>query len=130
MILAARASWLILISAIGMHALGFHRTKSRIESLNGRRPRPADDCVRAIRRARVYGLFRGNCVSQSLALLWLLRRAGHNGVLQIGVKPSSGAILAHAWVELNGEAVDPAAIADTYARLTRGGGDAEPTQFF
>lgn len=117
MMLALRASALILLSAIGLHALGFHRTKSRIESLGQSRQRAAADCVRAIRRARRYGLFRGNCLSQSLALLWLLRRAGHHGAIQIGVKPSAGGVLAHAWVELDGQTIDPAAIAPEYAPL-------------
>ena len=115
--LAARASWLILICAIGVRAFGFHRTKRRIESLGPARPRAAAECVLALRRARGYGMFRGNCVSQSLALLWLLRRAGHDGIIRIGVKPDSGSILAHAWVELNGETIDPAAIAPGYAAL-------------
>jgi hypothetical protein len=118
MMLAARASWLILLSAIGVRAIGFHRTKSRIESFGPARTRAAADCVRALRRARGYGLFRGNCLSQSLALLWLLRRAGHDGVIRIGVKPDDGRMLAHAWVELDGETIDPAAIAPEYAVLT------------
>jgi hypothetical protein len=117
MMLAARASGLIAISAIGVRALGFQRTKSSIESLGRRRARPAADCVRAIRRARRYGLFRGNCLSQSLALLWMLRRAGHDGAIQIGVKPGVGRMLAHAWVELDGQTIDPAAIAADYAPL-------------
>jgi len=118
MMLAARASGLILISAIGVRALGFQRTKSSIESLGRRRARPAADCVRAVRRARSYApFFRGNCLSQSLALLWMLRRAGHAGAIQIGVKPGDGRMLAHAWVELDGETIDPAAIAAEYAPL-------------
>ena len=117
MMLLVRAAGMILLSAIGVRALGFHRTRSKIESLGRRRERRAADCVRAIGRARRYGLFRGNCLSQSLALLWLLRRAGHPGSIQIGVKPSGGRMLAHAWVELDGETIDPAAIAGDYVTL-------------
>lgn len=117
MILAARASALILISAIGVHTLGFHRTKRRVEALSRGRERSAADCARAIRRARRYGIVRGNCLTQSLALCWLLRRAGHDGAIQIGVKPAAGRLLAHAWVELPGETIDPAAIAAEYTPL-------------
>ena len=73
--------------------------------------------MRAIRIARRYGVFRGNCLSQSLALLWMLRRAGHDAAIQIGVKPSPGGLLAHAWVELRGETIDPSATAGEYAPL-------------
>ena len=114
MMLAARASGLILLSAVALHTAGFHRTITRIERLTRSRSIPAAECVRAIRRARSYGLFRGNCLSQSLALLWMLRRAGHEARLRIGVKTEAGRLLSHAWVELDGETVDPAAIASEY----------------
>jgi len=117
MMLAVRASALILISAISVRLLGFNRTLVRIESLGSRRTQKAADCTMAIRRARRYGLFRGNCLSQSLALVWLLRRSGHDGTIRIGVKPAGGRMLAHAWVELAGEVIDPAAIAGEYATL-------------
>ncbi len=117
MTLFARASGLILICAIGVRAFGFHRMKSRIETLGRGHHQSAADCVRAVRRARSYGLIRGNCLSQSLALLWLLRRAGHDGAIRIGVKPTPGRMLAHAWVELDGDTIDPAAIAGEYAPL-------------
>jgi hypothetical protein len=108
---------MIAVSAAGVRTIGFHNTRTRIESLRPARPRAAADCVRAIQRARRYGVFRGNCLSQSLALLWLLRRAGHDASIQIGVKPSPGGMLAHAWVELRGEAIDPSATAGEYAPL-------------
>jgi hypothetical protein len=108
---------MIVVSAVGLRTVGFHKTRSRIESLPPARPRPAADCVRAIRRARRYSMFRGNCLSQSLALLWLLRRAGHDAAIQIGVKPSPSGVLAHAWVELHGETIDPSATAGEYAPL-------------
>ena len=118
MILAARASVLILISALGVRTIGFHRTKARIESVAPKGRRSSADCVQAIKRARSYGLFRGNCLSQSLALLWLLRRSGHAGAIRIGVKPAAAGMLAHAWVELDGQIIDPAAIADQYAAFS------------
>ena len=118
MIQFAKASALILVSAVALHTAGFQRTITWIERLRRGRSRPAADSVRAIRRARSYGLFRGNCLSQSLALLWLLRRSGHDGVLRIGVKSVAGRLLSHAWVELDGETIDPAAIASEYVAFS------------
>jgi len=114
----AKASGLIFVSAIALHTAGFQRTINFIERLGRGRRRPAADSVRAIRRARSYGLFRGNCLSQSLALLWLLRRSGHDGHLRIGVKSEAGRLLSHAWVELDGETIDPAAIAGEYVAFS------------
>ena len=114
MMLAIRASGMILLSALGVRTIGFHRTRSRIESVGQRSRRSAADCVRAIRRARRFSPVSGNCLSQSLALLWLLRRSGLAGEIKIGVKSADGQMLAHAWVELNGQLIDPAAIADQY----------------
>lgn len=118
MMLFAKASGLILVSAVALHTAGFQRTMSFIEKLEPRRPQSAADCARAVRRARSYGLFRGNCLSQSLALVWLLRRAGHDGHLRIGVKSEAGRLLSHAWVELDGETIDPAAIAAQYVAFS------------
>ena len=118
MIQLVRASGLIFISAVALHTAGFQRTISFIERLARGRSRPASESVRAIRRARSYGPFRGNCLSQSLALLWMLRRAGHDARLRIGVKTDAGRLLSHAWVELDGDTIDPAAIAEQYVAFS------------
>lgn len=47
---------------------------------------------------------RALCLEQSLALFVTLRRAGAPAVLRIGVRPVPFA--AHAWVELDGQAVN------------------------
>lgn len=49
-----------------------------------------------------YGLWRGNCLSQSLTLLRLLRGRAINAQLRIGVRRTDTEFQAHAWVELNG----------------------------
>jgi hypothetical protein len=53
----------------------------------------------ALEDALAAGPYRGNCLSQSLTLLWLLRRQGLQGDLRIGVRREAGQFLAHAWVE-------------------------------
>lgn len=46
--------------------------------------------------------FETNCLEQSLALWWLLRRRGYPADLRIGVRKDTGRFEAHAWVEANG----------------------------
>ncbi len=53
-----------------------------------------------------YGLVRGNCLSRSLTLCYLLRREGYDARLRLGGRHEFKRFEAHAWVELNGEPVD------------------------
>jgi hypothetical protein len=46
--------------------------------------------------------FSSNCLEQSLALWWLLRRRGIPADLRIGVRKDAASFEAHAWVETNG----------------------------
>ncbi len=49
---------------------------------------------------------RASCLTQALALQYLLARAGHACDLQIGVRrDEAGRFLAHAWVSCNGHIV-------------------------
>ena len=61
--------------------------------------------VRTIKR-RFPKLIHGNCLSQSLALWWLLARRGIPTSLQIGAHRKEGEFKAHAWVELDGEPIN------------------------
>lgn len=49
-----------------------------------------------------HGVVRGNCLSQSLTLQQLLRRAGVVAQLRIGARRAADGIEAHAWVEHEG----------------------------
>lgn len=60
-------------------------------------------CEQALHRAVHYGLYRGNCLSQSLTLWWLLQRQGVNSDLRIGVRTVAGCFQAHAWIEYQGQ---------------------------
>ncbi|MBA3443364.1 MAG: lasso peptide biosynthesis B2 protein [Gemmatimonadales bacterium] len=54
----------------------------------------------AVRRAARFGVFRPSCLVRSVALINLLQRSGiPGGRLRIGVRPTGGKLLAHAWVE-------------------------------
>ena len=52
------------------------------------------------------GLVRGNCLSRSIALCWLLRRRGVPAQLRIGARKMGNQLEAHAWVEVAGRAVN------------------------
>lgn len=48
---------------------------------------------------------RLTCLPRSLALCSLLRERGYPAEVKIGVRREAGQLLAHAWVELDGEAL-------------------------
>lgn len=50
-------------------------------------------------------LFPMACLVQSLALRWMLSRRGISSQVRIGAKKTMDGISAHAWVEINGQAV-------------------------
>lgn len=53
------------------------------------------------------GPVTATCLRQSLLVYWALRRRGLDPALQIGVRKNGAALDAHAWVELEGESLDP-----------------------
>ena len=52
-----------------------------------------------------YSLVNATCLKQALVLSWLLANQGLTSTLQIGVARHQGALLAHAWIEQNGEVI-------------------------
>ncbi len=55
-----------------------------------------------------YAPYKGNCLSRSLALSWLLRRQGIESDLRIGVRNHEGEFQAHAWVECQSQVLNDA----------------------
>ena len=53
-----------------------------------------------------YSPLAANCLPRSLTLWWLMRRRSIPGELRIGVRQEAGQLEAHAWVELDGLAID------------------------
>jgi hypothetical protein len=51
-------------------------------------------------------IVRGNCLSRSIALWWLLRRRGIPAQLRIGARKIGDQLEAHAWVEVAGRAIN------------------------
>lgn len=96
--------------------LGYRRTRRMVEHLSHRRARrTADACdiadARALARAADiaghHGAVHATCLRQSLLVYGALRCKRLDPVLQLGVRPSSRAFEAHAWVELEGQHLLP-----------------------
>ncbi|MEP7357080.1 MAG: lasso peptide biosynthesis B2 protein [Anaerolineales bacterium] len=99
------------ISALGVRLFGLRRWMRWIGRLGWRpaAPRaPADELSQARATARIVAMaarhapYRGNCLSRSLTLWWLLLRQGIHSDLRIGVTRPPGQFEAHAWIEHQG----------------------------
>ena len=120
----------LLLPAIGaaLHLLGFKQTRDLLARLI---PAPSEQhrigatalssdpfasdpfasdkpqrIARLVSIAANHGPYRATCLRQSLALWWLLRRRGIAAELRIGVRKDGAALLAHAWVEHEGQALN------------------------
>lgn len=120
-----RAFVVVRVVRLALRIRGFQRTLRDVQTRTFASPPAAGDhlviarqLARAVRRAAVNGPFRGNCLSRSLALLWLLRNRGIEADLRLGVRTSEGRLEAHAWVEKNGMPInDSVNIARQYSPL-------------
>ena len=70
----------------------------------------------AIQRVERHGIYRGTCLSRSLALAYLLGRAGLTTDLRFGGRKIDGRFAAHAWLEHDGVPINETA--DVARRLT------------
>ena len=95
---------------------GYGRTKRWLEYLSHNpAPHPAtpnhiDAARSAARMASIAGrrgTVTATCLRQSLLVYWLLRRRGLAPELKLGVRKQQGVVDAHAWVEIQGESLDP-----------------------
>lgn len=69
----------------------------------------AEAARRMTEAASRYGIIHGNCLSKSMVLWHLLRREGFEAALHVGGRRSSRTFEAHAWVELEGAAINDSA---------------------
>lgn len=112
--LAWRLLLLLPLIDVSLRLMGFQRTWSWLA-----RCAPAPGVVRVaadVAPVRLAWLTRAvgarspwptTCLRQALALWCLLRRRGHPARLKIGVIRRIAPFQAHAWVELDGSALDP-----------------------
>ena len=104
----ARA-WLVLAACdVALKILGFEAFHSRLRNL---RPAPRSAAPGDVERLRqavdlAAGFYfkRAWCLQRSAATVWLMRRAGIEADLVIGVRRLP--FLAHAWVEVDGRVVN------------------------
>lgn len=58
---------------------------------------PRSDVKRAIERSARRTPWRSNCLAQSLAATWMMRRRGHHVTTYMGVRRDKSKIIAHSW---------------------------------
>src|SRR3972149_5199429 len=109
--------FVLLIPAVrlSLRTIGFRRTQAwLVRPLRSGRWSPGPSGPGAIERslspalprASRYAPPRGNCLSQSLALSWMLRRRGVDAELCLGARLDEGNLSAHAWVTSGGRVLN------------------------
>jgi hypothetical protein len=108
-------SLLLVVVWVGLRACGFTRMRRWAEARPARHSkqfvgitnpeffRIAQRSALLTEMAARRGIYRANCLHQSLALCYLLRRKGICAVLVMGVRLADTHLDAHAWVELDGQ---------------------------
>lgn len=103
-----QTSTLVPLTALSLRLFGFRRTYNGLNALARRtsgvcnRPDTYIEQVRArIKWIKRRGFYRGNCLSRSLTLWFLLQRQGIETNMRIGTRKQEGLFQAHAWVEYN-----------------------------
>lgn len=107
---AIRCTAVISAVKLSLHLIGLRRTLRTIRRLappeRAMREVEYESVERVARRVALAAAFfpgRVACLEQSLALYWILQRAGVPAAFRIGALPSQFA--AHAWVEYDGQPV-------------------------
>lgn len=90
---------------LAVRVFDYRRTREWLErraaARSAMRPGPSTDLAAwrlATARVTRYAWWPGNCLSRSLALMYVLRSRGHVVHLHLGVSRTEGAFAAHAWV--------------------------------
>ena len=72
----------------------------------------------AVRRAARLVPWRAVCIQQGLALQWLLRKRGVEGLLHYGIRVAEDGVLqAHVWVDVDGQTVIGSEEAPKFKRI-------------
>jgi hypothetical protein len=116
------AAGLVPAMAVALRIVGFNRMQAWLNDVGtpaataAPTPTVIRAAVLAISRVKRYGLYRGNCLSQSMTLVWLLKRRGAAPDLRLGVRLTGPKFDAHAWVELDGRVLNDTP--DVHTRFT------------
>ncbi len=124
-----RSWWLLAAVAVGLRLTSLARVRGWLDrAAPDRKPGAGerdDRAPSAARLARLVGaaarhhLLPVACLERALVLQALLRRAGIDAELRIGVRREGGEIAAHAWVEQGGTPIgEPPSQVGRYAALT------------
>ena len=118
--------WLVPALHIAVRVFDYRRTREWLEQRAGTGAAPlttsSDDLAAwrlATARVTRYSWIPGNCLSRSLALLYVLRARGHDAHLHLGVSLAAGSFAAHAWVTHGGTVLnDTQDVASRYVPFT------------
>lgn len=110
--LTLRLLMLLPLAALALRVLGFRRvyrfvrhrpTRAAMGAGSAGLRASAERIAAAVVRVNRHVLpFASRCLLESLVLLWVLRRAGIEAELLLGVRTILGPFEAHAWVEYDG----------------------------
>ena len=122
--LFVRAALLLPILSLSLRLRGFRKTQALLQKHLSAAPGPPNSSSlpksweltsRMVRAAVRHGLGHPTCLSESLALWWLLGRQGIPSELRVGVRKSGEKFEAHAWVECDGVPInEPEALHQRY----------------
>ena len=115
--LLVQALFLLPFTALALWVVGFRRWQALLTRLapigyvrasrdGAALIREGRQLARLVDVAARHGLYSATCLPRSLALWWLLRRRGIDSYVCIGVRKEVDRIEAHAWVELQGCALN------------------------
>lgn len=108
-----RLAWMLPLADLLLRTVGFGRLHRQLSRVRQARSVSADMCVEPTRVAELARLvghrhpWKASCLRQSLVVGWLLRRRGLSPTIVIGVAKQLDVAPAHAWVQLDGIALDP-----------------------
>jgi Transglutaminase-like superfamily len=118
------AWWALLGFSLALRQVNFERLEAFTRLTTEKSAVPADALAWAWRRQRLVSLAARlhlasmTCLPRALTLRWMASRRGIPAQLRIGMNKSSIGMLAHAWVEVQGESIgEPDDIADRFMVL-------------
>ncbi len=114
--LLSKAFFLLPITALGLRLVGFKAVRSALNcglpaplySTDGAMAR-AQKIAKMVQVAVVYGRFGATCLPRSMVLWRFLQRQGIRCDLRLGARSENGNFEAHAWVEVDGVALNETA---------------------
>jgi hypothetical protein len=110
-----RALVLLPVVSLSLRWRGFRATQSALERFLPTEKFEHDAAAASghaamaahmVNAADRHGLVHPSCLAKSLTLRWLLRREGIASDLRIGIRKENEKFEAHAWVELEGAALN------------------------